>query len=79
MEKGYALYFDGDCCTIPIQLKFDEMRILSGIGIEKKLKREWSIFSKLKLMEEMLKKVEIHHHHQDLLNQQIKKKLLQVH
>jgi hypothetical protein len=55
------------------------MRILSGIGMEKKLKREWSIFSKLKLMEEMLKKVEIHHHHQDLLNQQIKKKLLQVH
>jgi hypothetical protein len=54
------------------------MRILSGIGIEKKLKREWSIFSKLKLMEEMLKKVEIHNHHQNL-NQQIKKKLLQVH
>ena len=78
MEKGYALYFDGDCCTIPIQLKFDEMRILSGIGMEKKLKREWSIFSKLKLMEEMLKKVEIHNHHQNL-NQQIKKKLLQVH
>jgi hypothetical protein len=40
MKKGYAIYFDGDCCTIPIQLEFDEMRILSGIGMEKKLKRE---------------------------------------
>ena len=77
MEKGYALYFDRDCCTS--QFNLSSMRILSGMRMDKKLKKEWSIFSKLKLMEEMLKKVEIHHHHQDLLNQQIMKKLLQVH